>query len=114
VIKKATNKNVQEHINNILKSNLEFNKANVEMIEKEENGKIVSKYINAERFDIFLEKANEKSFIENFEKYTNILYQDAIDFEQIKNNPELKETIKNYDTSKLDKMKFTENAYLDF
>ena len=114
VIKKATNKNAQEHINNILKSNLEFNKANVEMIEKEENGKIVSKYINAERFDIFLEKANEKSFIENFEKYTNILYQDAIDFEQIKNNPELKETIKNYDTSKLDKMKFTENAYLDF
>ena len=114
VIKKATNKNAQEHINNILKSNLEFNKANVEMIEKEENGKIVSKYINAERFDIFLEKANEKSFIENFEKYTNILYQDAIDFEQIKNNPELKETIKNYDTSKLEKMKFTENAYLDF
>ncbi len=114
VIKKATNKTAQEHINNILKSNLEFNKANVEMIEKEENGKIVSKYINAERFDIFLEKANEKSFIENFEKYTNILYQDAIDFEQIKNNPELKETIKNYDTSKLEKMKFTENAYLDF
>ena len=114
VIKKATNKTAQEHINNILKSNLAFNKANVEMIEKEQNGKIVSKYINAERFDIFLEKANEKSFIENFEKYTNILYQDAIDFEQIKNNPELKETIKNYDTSKLEKMKFTENAYLDF
>lgn len=114
VIKKATNKTAQEHINNILKSNLAFNKANVEMIEKEQNGKIVSKYINAERFDIFLEKANEKSFIENFEKYTNILYQDAIDFEQIKNNSELKETIKNYDTSKLEKMKFTENAYLDF
>lgn len=114
VIKKTTNKTAQEHINSILKSNLAFNKANVEMIEKEQNGEIVSKYMDAERFDIFLEKANEKSFIENFEKYTNILYQDAINFEQIENNPELKETIKNYDIRKLEKMKYTENAYLDF
>ena len=114
VEKKATNKIAQEHINNILKTNSTFNKENAELIEKEQNGSIVSKYINTERFDIFLEKANEKSLIENFEKYTNILYQDAIDFEQIKNNPELKETIKNYDTSKLEKMKFVENAYLDF
>ena len=114
VEKKTTNKIAQEHINNILKTNSTFNKENAELIEKEQNGSIISKYINTERFDIFLEKANEKSLIENFEKYTNILYQDAIDFEQIKNNPELKETIKNYDTSKLEKMKFVENAYLDF
>ena len=114
VIKKATNKIDKEHIKNKQKNNLAFNKANVKMIEKKENEEIVSKYIKAERFDIFLERANEKSFIENFEKYVNILYQDAIDFRPIENNPELKETIKKYDTRKLEKMKFIENAYLDF
>ena len=114
VIKKAANKKAREHIKNILKSNLEFNKKNAKIIEEQKEDKIVSKYINSERFDIFLERIDEKSFIENFEKYANILYQNALDFGQIEKNVELKETIKNYDIKKLEKMKFAKNAYLDF
>lgn len=114
VIKKATNKLAKEHINSILKSNLEFNKTNAKIIEEKKDEKIVSKYINSERFDIFLERVDEKSFIENFEKYANILYQNSLEFKQVENNIELKETIKSYDIKKLEKMKFAENAYIDF
>lgn len=114
VIKRAANQKAKEHINSIIQNNLAFLKANTKILEKEDDRELVSDYIKTERFDLFLEKADEKSFLENFEKYTNILYQDAIDFEQIKDKLELKETIKKYDTNKLEKMKFAENAYLDF
>ena len=113
VIKKATNQKAEQHINHILETNALFHKENAKIIEREINGELVSDYIKAERLDIVLEKSEDEQFMEYFEKYANLLYQDTLPFDEIKEKGEGKELFQHYDENKMKNMKFMENAYLD-
>lgn len=113
VIKKATNQKAEKHINHILETNALFHKENAKIIEREINGELVSDYIKAERLDIVLEKSEDEQFMQHFEKYANLLYQDTLQFDDIKEKLEGKEIFQNCDDNKMRNMKFMENAYLD-
>lgn len=114
VIKKEANQKAKQHIKNIMKTNELFHKKQAHIIEKNRGDELVSNYITQERFDLFLEKVKDEELLQNFKKYTDLLYQDTLTFESIKNEPELSEVLKKYDTSQLEKMKFTKLAYIDF
>lgn len=113
VIKKATNQKAEKHINHILETNALFHKENAKIIEREINGELISDYIKAERLDIVLEKSEDEQFMQHFEKYANLLYQDTLQFDDIKEKLEGKEIFQNCDDNKMRNMKFMENAYLD-
>lgn len=113
VIKKATNPKAEQHMNHIIETNALFHKENAKIIEREINGELVSDYINTERFDIVLENSDDELFMQYFEKYANLLYQDTLQFDDIKEKLEGKEIFQNCDENKMKSMKFMENAYLD-
>ncbi len=113
VVKKATNQKAEKHIAHMIETNTLFHKENAKIIEREINKELVSDYIATERFDVILEKADDELFMQYFEKYANMLYQDALNFDDVKEKPEWREIFENYDESKMRSMKFMENAYLD-
>lgn len=113
VIKKAMNQKAEQHMNHIIETNALFHKENAKIIEREINGELVSDYIEAKRLDIVLEKSEDELFMQYFEKYANLLYQDTLPFDEVKEKPEWKEIFEAYNESKMKSMKFMENAYLD-
>lgn len=113
VIKKATNEKAKQHISHIIETNALFHRENAKIIEKEINGELVGDYIQAERLDIVLEESDEERFMQYFEKYANLLYQNTLLFDDVKEELKGKEIFANYNENKMRNMKFMENAYLD-
>lgn len=114
VEKKAVNKWSQKHIDEIIKNQEYLRKYDVDILESNVNGKLVSNYIkNYPRLDVKLEKAKDlENFTKQFEPYIKMLYQNSIEYKDI-NFSDTIEAIREYDKDKLKKLKFLEYGFLD-
>ena len=110
-IKKSASIDADKHIQNI-SENLKFlPKEQAKVIEVFEDGNLKSKFIKENlRLDLEFQKiSNYDEFLLEFNKYKNVVYQNVLEYNEIKDK--LPEELKTYNL--LSKMKFQEHSFID-
>lgn len=120
-IKKAGSKEAEKHIQEIANNVENFKKENdrtnnlenAKIIENLENGELKSKFIKeVPRLDLYLQSLiSYEEFIKEFNKYKKIIYQNSLEYSEVKDN--LPEVVKGYNERNLSKMKFAKYAFTD-
>ena len=112
-IKKAASSDASKHIENISENLKFFPKENTKVLEVFENGNLKSEFIKeVPRLDLELQKISDyNKFLEEFEYYKNVVYQNVLSYEEVKDK--LPEEIKTYTLDKLTKMNFQEHSFTD-
>lgn len=114
VVKKSADKLAISHIKQIKENSKNLSNLGVEVIEKLEGEKLVSEFINSNRFDVELERVNSiEEFVEKIQVLKSIYEKELISYDDI-NQELLLDCIKKYDQEKLKKLHFVKKAYIDF
>lgn len=104
----------QKHIDAITENLKLFPEKNTEVLDYRVKNYLESKFIKDER-RLDLVFSNIKSFdvfVQEFEKYKEIVYQNAVTYTEIETT-NINQIIKNYPLEKLSKMHFIKNAFID-
>ena len=114
VVKKEADKRAKDHVKNIANNLKELKNIDVKIIEKEEKGTIVSDFDKNVRFDVELAKSTSiDDFMNRFEILKKVLTKDLVPYEEIKDEEDIKDAIKEYDEEKLKKLHFIRRAFID-
>ena len=110
-IKKSASIDADKHIQNISENLKFFPKEQAKVIEVFEDGNLKSKFIKENlRLDLEFQKiSNYDEFLLEFNKYKNVVYQNVLEYNEIKDK--LPEELKTYNL--LSKMKFQEHSFID-
>ncbi len=120
VEKTCLNEKNREHIENIMK-NIDFmNQKNIDTLDKYENGKIISKYIeNSKSYDKILlellEQDKEEEFFAKIENYKKYLLDklEEVEYSEIENDNILKKYDIKYTEAQIEKLHFVKYGLWD-